>query len=132
MTVEGNSIRGMGFHRLEQIGSSCFSEALGRADVPRLLGWGLGAIRGLISGVYLGLCIMGLRPIISYWTPEEDGRLRELVRQGAAIVRAAAALKRSMSTVRNRANKLGCPFTPICIARKKWAKTPEWQAAQRR
>jgi hypothetical protein len=67
------------------------------------------------------------RPIVSQWTTEEDERLRDLVTQGASIVRAAAALNRSMGKVRHRARKLGCPFLPVRIARQKWAATPEWQ-----
>jgi hypothetical protein len=44
-----------------------------------------------------------------------------LVAQGASTVRAAAALKRRQSVVRERANKLGCPFPTMRDARKKWA-----------
>jgi hypothetical protein len=54
------------------------------------------------------------------WTPEDDERLKALVTQGASVVRVAAALKRSHQPVRERARKLGCPFPPLRIARKKW------------
>jgi GcrA cell cycle regulator len=62
-----------------------------------------------------------MRPLVQRWTPEEDERLKVLVAQGASTVRAAAALKRRQSVVRERANKLDCPFPTMRDARKKWA-----------
>ena len=46
-------------------------------------------------------------------TKEDDKQLRALVGQGASIFRAAAAMKRRIPAVRNRARKLGCPFPTI-------------------
>ena len=54
-----------------------------------------------------------MRVIVQRWTSEDDERLRALSTQGASIVRAAAALKRRQSVVRDRANKLGCPFPTL-------------------
>jgi hypothetical protein len=53
------------------------------------------------------------------WTEEEDERPRTLVAQGASPVRAAAALKRKIVSVRARV--LGCPFPALSVARLKWA-----------
>jgi hypothetical protein len=41
-----------------------------------------------------------------------------------SIIRAAAALNRSIKNVRIQARKLGAPFPPMRIFRKKWADTP--------
>jgi hypothetical protein len=59
----------------------------------------------------------------------DDERLKKLVAQGASPLRAAAALRRSTDFVRDRANKLGCPFPRLKVARQKWANTPnnEWR-----
>jgi hypothetical protein len=63
--------------------------------------------------------------IVQRWTSENDERLRVLSAQGASIVKAAAALKRRQSVVRDRANKFGCPFPTLKASRKKWAGTPD-------
>jgi hypothetical protein len=55
------------------------------------------------------------------WTIEEDERLRALVARGASVVKAAAALKRKIVSVRMRARALGCPFPPLRVVRQKWA-----------
>jgi hypothetical protein len=55
------------------------------------------------------------------WTKEDDERLRTLVAQGASIVRAAAAFRRTTVSVRTRARSLGCPFPTLRVARQKWA-----------
>jgi hypothetical protein len=55
------------------------------------------------------------------WTEADNERLRILVAQGASLVRAAAAFKRSTAAVRAQARKIGVPFPPLRIARKKWA-----------
>lgn len=60
----------------------------------------------------------------SPWTPEEDERLKDLVAKGASILKAAAALNRTMISVRDHARKLGSPFPSIKEARKKWADSP--------
>jgi GcrA cell cycle regulator len=65
-----------------------------------------------------------MRAIVQRWTSEDDERLRALSAQGASIVKAAAALKRRQSVVRDRANKLGCPFPTLKTSRQKWASTP--------
>ena len=63
------------------------------------------------------------------WTTQDDKRLRTLVAQGASPVRAAVALRRSKEYIRDRANKLGCPFPRLKDVRKKWADAPhnEWR-----
>ena len=58
------------------------------------------------------------------WTKEDDERLMAFVAQGASVVRAAAALKRKIVSVRVRARALGCPFPPPPGARRKRAGTP--------
>jgi hypothetical protein len=65
-----------------------------------------------------------MRAIVQRWTPQDDERLKALSAEGASIVKAAAALKRRQSIVRDRANKLGCPFPTLKAAREKWAGTP--------
>jgi hypothetical protein len=55
------------------------------------------------------------------WTEADNERLKSLVTQGATIIRAAAALKRTMVSVRIQARKLGTPFPPIREFRKKLA-----------
>src|SRR4051794_14568583 len=49
------------------------------------------------------------------WTKEEDERLRAFVAKGASFVKAAAALKRKIVSVRTRARALGCPFQPLRV-----------------
>ena len=58
------------------------------------------------------------------WTEEDNARLKEFVAQGASIIRAAAALNRSIKNVRIQARKLGAPFPPMRIFRKKLANVP--------
>jgi hypothetical protein len=58
------------------------------------------------------------RPV---WTKADDERLRAFVAQGASIVRAAAALDRTIPSVRDHARKIGCPFPTLRVARQKWA-----------
>lgn len=54
------------------------------------------------------------------WTNEENERLKALVAEGTSITKAAAALKRTMVSVRNQARKLGTPFPHIKDYRKKF------------
>jgi hypothetical protein len=70
-----------------------------------------------------------MRRLLEPWTPQDDERLKAFAAQGASVVRAAAALRRTKAIVRQRANKLGCPFPPLRVARQKWANTPnnEWR-----
>jgi GcrA cell cycle regulator len=49
------------------------------------------------------------------WTKEEDERLRAFVAQGASVIRAAAALRRSTINVRAHARAVGCPFPSLRI-----------------
>jgi hypothetical protein len=58
------------------------------------------------------------------WTPDENERLKALVAQDVSVVRAAAVFKRSITGVRNQTRKLGAPFPPMKVFRRKWAKTP--------
>jgi hypothetical protein len=44
------------------------------------------------------------------WTPEDNERVKVLATGGASALRAAAALKCSVLSVRNQARKLGTPF----------------------
>jgi hypothetical protein len=60
----------------------------------------------------------------SEWTKEDNARLKEFVAQGASIIRAAAALDRSIRNVRIQARKLGAPFPPMRIFRKKLVDAP--------
>jgi hypothetical protein len=55
------------------------------------------------------------------WTEEDNARLKEFVAQGVSIIRAAAALHRSIQSVRTQAKKLGDPFPPMRVFRKKFA-----------
>jgi len=59
------------------------------------------------------------------WTDAEDERLRAYVAEGISVLKAAAALKRKMVSVRTRARLLGCPFPTLREARKKWLDTPD-------
>ena len=47
------------------------------------------------------------------WSDKELKRLAELAASGATPLRAAAALKRNLSSCKNQARKLGTPFTPV-------------------
>ena len=53
------------------------------------------------------------------WTEEDNARLKEFVAQGASIIRAAAALHRNIKSVRIQARKVGEPFPPMRVFRKK-------------
>jgi hypothetical protein len=44
------------------------------------------------------------------WTDEERERVKAFATNGASVLRAAAALKRSMKSVRVEARRLGTPF----------------------
>jgi hypothetical protein len=64
------------------------------------------------------------------WTDEDNERLKALVAQGVSVIRAAATFKRSITSVRTQARKLGSPFPPMKQFRKKFADTPAnlWRA----
>jgi hypothetical protein len=57
------------------------------------------------------------------WTEDDNARLKEFVAQDLSIVRAAAAFNRSIKNVRIQARKLGAPFPPMRVFRKKLADT---------
>ena len=58
------------------------------------------------------------------WTEADNERLKDFVAQGLSIVRAAAAFNRTTKTVRNQARKIGTPFPPMRVFRKKFADVP--------
>jgi hypothetical protein len=45
--------------------------------------------------------------IVSPWTQEQDDRLKQMAARGESVLKAAAALKRNVASVRVRARKLG-------------------------
>jgi hypothetical protein len=49
------------------------------------------------------------------WTKEDDERLRAFVAQGASVIRAAAALRRTTIEVRTHAREVGCPFPALRV-----------------
>jgi GcrA cell cycle regulator len=65
--------------------------------------------------------LMARQPVTSPWTPEQDERLRQLAAQGATALRAAAALKRPLTSVRIRARKLGLSLPGVREVRRKLA-----------
>ena len=48
--------------------------------------------------------------LTAHWTEDDTCRLRQFVESGTSPLRAAAALGRSMTSVKNRARLLGTPF----------------------
>jgi hypothetical protein len=59
---------------------------------------------------------MSLKPS---WTEADNERIRQFVKQGTSALRAAAALKRTIISVRAQARKIGTPFPTVNEARKK-------------
>ena len=59
------------------------------------------------------------------WTAEDNERLKALAAANVSIIRAAAALKRSTTSVRAQARKLGTPFPRLKDYRKKFQDSPE-------
>jgi hypothetical protein len=53
---------------------------------------------------------MNLSSRVARWTPEEDELLRKLVLTNASPFDIAVQLKRSLSSVRARAHRLGTPL----------------------
>jgi hypothetical protein len=53
------------------------------------------------------------KPNITHWTEGEIRLLKEFVRTGATPLRAAAALKRTMVSVKAKARLLGTPFPTV-------------------
>ena len=58
------------------------------------------------------------------WTEDENEQLKAFVAQELSVVRVAAVFKRSIIGVRRQARKLGTPFPPMKVFRRKWADTP--------
>jgi hypothetical protein len=58
------------------------------------------------------------------WTEADNERLKAFVKQGASMTRVAAVFNRTILSVRNQARKIGTPFPPLRVARKKWENTP--------
>ena len=58
------------------------------------------------------------------WTDEDNERQKAFVADGVSLVRAAAAFKRKLNSVRNQARKLGTPFPSQKESRKKYADSP--------
>jgi hypothetical protein len=58
------------------------------------------------------------------WTEGENEQLKAFVARDLSVVRVAAVLERSIISVRNQARKLGTPFPPMKVFRRKWAETP--------
>jgi hypothetical protein len=50
---------------------------------------------------------MTRRPLTSPWTPELDEKLKLLATQGSSAIRACAALRKPLTSVRMRARMLG-------------------------
>jgi hypothetical protein len=55
----------------------------------------------------------------SSWTEADNERIRQFVKQGTSAFRAAAALKRTIISVRAQARKIGTPFATVRDVRKK-------------
>jgi hypothetical protein len=51
------------------------------------------------------------------WTKEDDERLRAFVAQGASVIGAAAALRRTTINVRTHARAIGFPFPSLRVER---------------
>jgi hypothetical protein len=65
-----------------------------------------------------------MRPKSGKWTEADNERLRDFVKKGVPILRAAAALNRTTTSIRNQARKIGSPFPSIREVRKKFAGDP--------
>ncbi len=52
------------------------------------------------------------------WDDEQLTRLKQLIAGGASVLRAAAALRRSQTSVQIQARKLGTPFPTMLEARR--------------
>jgi hypothetical protein len=55
------------------------------------------------------------------WDEEQVTRLQSLIASGASVLRAAAALRRSQTSVQIQARKLGTPFPTMLEARRRRA-----------
>jgi hypothetical protein len=59
------------------------------------------------------------------WTAEDNERLKALAATNVSAIRAAAALKRSTTSVRAQARKIGTPFPHMKDYRKQFQDSPE-------
>jgi hypothetical protein len=57
-------------------------------------------------------------PMSRPWTEDHLILLKEMVRTGSSPLRAAAALKRSLASVKSRARSLGTPFPTYAQAKR--------------
>lgn len=58
------------------------------------------------------------QPMSQHWTDDQNNLLREFVRTGVTPLRAAAALKRRLISVKSRARLLGTPIPTYAQARR--------------
>jgi hypothetical protein len=56
-------------------------------------------------------------PIVRTWSEDDLVRLRELIEQGATLLRASAALRRNGPSVRKKAHTLGLSFKGVRAVR---------------
>jgi hypothetical protein len=98
--------------RSASVSKNCWSRT--HCGQPIQAGWQVGLGRRSSTESIVGLA---KRP----WTEEDNARLKVFVAQGASIIRAAAALHRNVKSVRTQARKLGEPFPPMRVFRKKLA-----------
>jgi hypothetical protein len=61
---------------------------------------------------------------LKVWTEVENEQLKAFVAQDVSVVRVAAVFKRTIIGVRYQARKLGTPFPPMKVFRRKWADPP--------
>jgi hypothetical protein len=61
---------------------------------------------------------MSKRPNVALWSEADIERLRAFASSGASPLRAAAALKRSMVSVKAKARIMGCRFRTAAEARR--------------
>jgi hypothetical protein len=70
-----------------------------------------------------------MRRTKSSWTEADYEKLKGLVAAGASPYRAAIALGRAVSTVKDKARKIGCPFPNLQLVK---AKTHDISGIRRR
>jgi hypothetical protein len=61
---------------------------------------------------------------LKVWTEVENEQLKAFVARDVSVVRVAAVFKRTIIGVRYQARKLGTPFPPMKVFRRKWADPP--------
>jgi hypothetical protein len=59
------------------------------------------------------------------WSEADNERIREFVKLGTSLLRAAAALQRTTLSVRNQARKIGSPFPTRREAKSRFAADPQ-------